>query len=107
MATPSPHTQTYAGEFAGEYISAALLSGKTLREQAISIKQNIKKSETIKTIDLGGLIGASQCDFTDAGTIGIGERVITPEEFQVNLELCKKDYRNDWDALAMRLNQWF
>ena len=101
MATPSPHTQTYAGEFAGEYISAALLSGKTLREQAISIKQNIKKSETIKTIDLGGLIGASQCDFTDAGTIGIGERVITPEEFQVNLELCKKDYRNDWDALAM------
>ena len=47
------------------------------------------------------MIGASQCDFTDAGTIGIGERVITPEEFQVNLELCKKDYRNDWDALAM------
>ena len=50
MATPSPHTQTYAGEFAGEYISAALLSGKTLREQAISIKQNIKKAKQLKPL---------------------------------------------------------
>ena len=42
MATSTSITTTYAGEFAGQYISAALLSGKTLNENAIGIKPNVK-----------------------------------------------------------------
>ena len=34
-------TTTYSGEFAGKYISAALLSGKTLAEGSITIKPNV------------------------------------------------------------------
>ena len=41
-------TTTYAGEFAGKYISAALLSGKTLAEGSITIKPNIAYKEVIK-----------------------------------------------------------
>ena len=41
-------TTTYAGEFAGDYIAAALLSGKTLSEEAITIKPNVKYKEVIK-----------------------------------------------------------
>jgi len=33
-------TTTYAGEFAGKYIAAALLSGNTLSQGAIEIKPN-------------------------------------------------------------------
>ena len=29
------------------------------------------------------------------------ERYLEPKEFQVNLELCKKDFRSDWDAISM------
>ena len=43
-------TTTYAGEFAGDYIAAALLSGKTLSEEAITIKPNVKYKEVIKKL---------------------------------------------------------
>ena len=41
-------TTTYAGEFAGKYIAAALLSGNTLSQGAIEIKPNIKFKEVMK-----------------------------------------------------------
>ena len=34
-------------------------------------------------------------------TITLTERILQPEEFQVNLELCKKDFRSDWEAVQM------
>ena len=84
-------TTTYAGEFAGKYISAALLSGETLDKGNIEIKPNVKYKEVIKTFSSdSNLIKDASCGFTDAGTVTLAERIIQPEEFQVNLELCKK-----------------
>jgi len=34
-------TTTYAGEFAGKYVSAALLSGNTIANNLIEVKPNI------------------------------------------------------------------
>ena len=101
MATSTSITTTYAGEFAGQYISAALLSGKTLNENAIGIKPNVKYKEVIKKVDTSGLIANATCDFTDTGSITLTERILQPEEFQVNIELCKKDFRSDWEAIQM------
>lgn len=101
MPTSTSITTTYAGEFAGQYISAALLSGKTLNENAISIKPNVKFKEVIKKVDTSGLIANATCDFTDTGSVTLTERILQPEEFQVNVELCKKDFRSDWEALQM------
>ena len=101
MATNTSITTTYAGEFAGQYISAALLSGKTLNENAISIKPNVKYKEVIKKVDTSGLIANASCDFADTGNVTLTERILQPEEFQVNVELCKKDFRSDWEAIQM------
>lgn len=101
MPTSTSITTTYAGEFAGQYISAALLSGKTLNENAISIKPNVKYKEVIKKVDTSGLIANATCDFTDTGNVTLTERILQPEEFQVNVELCKKDFRSDWEAIQM------
>jgi len=97
-------TTTYAGQFAGQYISAALLSGKTLNDAAISIKPNIKYKEVIKKVSTSGLIANASCDFTDGSTITLTERILQPEEFQVNVELCKKDFRSDWEAVQMGIS---
>ena len=97
-----PISTTYAGEFAGKYISAALLSGKTLNDGAITVKPNVKYKEVIKKLDVGNIIADATCDFDfTADTLELTERILTPEEFQVNLQLCKKDYRSDWEAVAM------
>ena len=101
MPTSTSITTTYAGEFAGQYISAALLSGKTLNENAISIKPNVKFKEVIKKVATADLISNATCDFTDTGSVTLTERILQPEEFQVNVELCKKDFRSDWEAVQM------
>ncbi len=95
-------TSTYAGEFAGKYISAALLSGKTLAEGAITVKPNVKFKEVVKKVASTNIIADGTCDFTEtSNALTLTERILQPEEFQVNLELCKKDFRNDWEAVQM------
>ena len=101
MATTTSITTTYAGEFAGKYISAALLSGKTLSEGAITVKPNVKYKEVVKKLATDAIVKDATCDFDDTSTITLTERILQPEEFQVNLELCKKDFRSDWEAIQM------
>ena len=50
MATTTSITTTYAGEFAGKYISAALLSGKTLAEGNITTVPNVKYKQVMKKV---------------------------------------------------------
>ena len=101
MATTTSITTTYAGEFAGKYISAALLSGKTLADGAITVKPNVKFKEVVKKLSTDALVKDASCDFDPTSTLTLTERILQPEEFQVNLELCKKDFRSDWDAVQM------
>ena len=101
MATTTSITTTYAGEFAGKYISAALLSGKTLAEGNITTVPNVKYKQVMKKVATDDIVKDATCDFTDTSTLTLTERILTPEEFQVNLELCKKDFRSDWEAAQM------
>jgi len=101
MATTTSITTTYAGEFAGQYISAALLSANTIEQGGILVKPNVKYKEVIKTLDTDAIVKNATCDFSDTSTITLAERILQPEEFQVNLELCKKDFRSDWEAVQM------
>jgi len=101
MATTTTITSTYAGEFAGKYIAAALLSGVTLDKGMIEIKPNVKYKEVIKRIATNDIVKNATCDFDPTSTVTLDERIIQPEEFQVNLQLCKKDFRSDWEAVQM------
>jgi hypothetical protein len=94
-------TTTYAGEFAGKYISAALLSADTIEGGGITVKPNVKYKEVMKTLSTNALVKDAACDFADQSTVTLAERVLQPDEFQVNLELCKKDFHNDWEAIQM------
>ena len=96
-------TSTYAGEFAGKYIAAALLSGSTIDNGGIEVMPNVKFKEVIQKVATSGLIVDSSCDFTNAGNVTLTERIIQPEEFQVNLELCKTPFIANWGAQSMRL----
>jgi len=101
MATTTSITTTYAGEFAGKYISAALLSGETLSNGGVEIKPNVKFKEVIKKVSTDAILKDATCDFDPTSTITLTERILQPEEFQVNLQLCKKDFRSDWEAIEM------
>tara|TARA_R110002012_G_scaffold321773_1_gene551292 strand:+ start:13324 stop:14250 length:927 start_codon:yes stop_codon:yes gene_type:complete len=101
MATTTSITTTYAGEFAGKYVSAALLSGSTLANGLITIKPNIKYKEVMKKVATDAIVKDATCDFSATSTLTLTERILQPEEFQVNLQLCKKDFVSDWEAISM------
>ena len=94
-------TSTYAGEFAGKYISAALLSGNTIANGLIEVKPNVKFKEVLKRVSLSGAIANASCDFTNAGAVVLTERIIEPKELQINLELCVTPFSQDWEAISM------
>ena len=101
MATSTNITTTYAGEFAGKYISAALLSGNTIANGLIEVKPNVKFKEVLKRVDLSGAIANASCDFSDTGAVTLTERILQPKELQVNLEICKTPFQSDWEAVSM------
>ena len=101
MATTTSITTTYAGESAGKYIAAALLSAPTIQKNLITVKPNVKYKEVVKTLSTNDIVKDATCDFDATSTITIAERVLQPEEFQVNLQLCKKDFHSDWNAIEM------
>jgi len=94
-------TSTYAGEAAGKYIAAALLSAKTLEQEAITIMPNVKYKSVIQKVDVSGIIHDASCDFTTSGSVALSERVLEPKELQVNLELCKQEFLTSWEALQL------
>ena len=101
MATTTSITTTYAGESAGKYISAALLSGNTIANGGLTVRPNVKFKEVVKRLELDGIVKDGTCDFNDTSTLTLTERILEPKELQVNLELCKKDFRADWEAIQM------
>ena len=101
MSTTQSISTTYAGEFAGKYIAAALLSAPTLEKGGITIMPNVKYKQVIKRVATDDIIKNGTCDFDPTSTVTLTERILQPETFQVNLQLCKTDFRADWDAVQM------
>ena len=102
MANPTITSSSYAGEFAGKYLGAALLSASTLDAGAVTILPNIKYKAAMKVGAFSNLVRSADCDF-DATTSGLTltEKVLTPTELQVNLQICKKELHADWEAAQM------
>ena len=95
-------TSTYAGEFAGKYIAASLLTAKTIDDGAITVLPNIKLKSTMKVGAFSNLIKGASCDFdTSTSSLTLTEKILTPKELQVNLDICKKDLHANWEAAQM------
>ena len=94
-------TSTYAGEAASGYIAAALLSARTLDNQLVTIKPNVKFKEVIQKVDVDGIVQDASCDFVTSGSTSITEQILEPKELQVNLSLCKQEFVDSWNALQL------
>jgi hypothetical protein len=100
FALPSV-TSTYAGEAASGYIAAALLSARTLDNKLVTIMPNVKYKSVIQKLDVSGITQDASCDFVTSGSVALSEQVLTPKELQVNLELCKQEFVDSWEALQL------
>lgn len=102
MPTTINVSTSYAGEFAGRYIAAALLSAPTLDKNGVTVIPNVKYKQVVKKVTSdANLIKDAGCDFAPTGTISLTERILQPKELMVNLNLCKTSFESDWSALEM------
>ncbi len=101
LATTETVSANYAGEFAGRYISAAVLSAASFENGAVSVQPGIKHKWNIPKMTITGGVADSTCDFTPTGALTLADRVLTVEEFEVNRKLCKKTYIPTWESMQM------
>ena len=96
MPTVTSITTNYAGSFASKYISAALLSADTLDKGLIEILPNVNYRTTLQKVNTNDIVKDATCDFDATSTLTLTDRILEVEPFQVNLQLCKKDYYDSW-----------
>jgi hypothetical protein len=104
MATTATITSTYAGQDSAKYVKAALLSGNTLSSGKITILPNVKYKTVLHRLLTDGLLKDASCDFTATSTVTLNEKILTPKEVQVNLQLCKSDFVSTWESESMGMS---
>ena len=102
MAEPTITGSSYNGEFAGKYISAALLSAPTIDQGGITVMPNIKHKEVLQNLTTSGLLADASCNFdVDGATVTLTEKVLEVFDYQLNLQLCKSNFHSNWQASEM------
>ena len=93
-------TSNYAGKAFGQYISAALKEAKSL--EGLTVLENIKYKSNIRKMAGASLVANATCDFNDAGTLALTEKVLTPKNLQINVDLCKKTLLSGFESEEMK-----
>jgi hypothetical protein len=91
--------QTYAGKSAGVYLAAALKEAKSL--SFITQVNNVRYKSALQTFAGANLVADATCDFTDAGTLTLADKIITPKALQINIDLCKQNLVSGWESANM------
>jgi len=88
-------SSSYAGEHAGLYISAALKQAKSL--EYLTVRENVNYKEVVNKVAGANLVKDGTCDFNEqSAALTLTESVLEVEQFQVNLDVCKKTMLSDW-----------
>ena len=93
-------SSSYAGELALPYISAALLTGDTIANRYVTVKENVKFKAVLKKLASSGLVKAAGCDFDNStSTLTLSEAVLQVTDLMTNVQVCKDQFAQDWEAL--------
>jgi hypothetical protein len=78
-----------------------LLPAPTIANNLITVKQNVKYKEVLKRVGLDDIVKDGSCDFDPTSTLTLTDKILEPKDLQINLSLCKADFRSDWEAIQM------
>lgn len=93
---------TYAGEASAAFVSAALLEGKTLANENVTLVDGIKYKMAVQKLDMSNLLQRGGCDFNDSGDLAITEAILEPKPFKVNKKECVTTFLPHWYSAKMR-----
>ena len=100
MATTETISSNYAGEAAQRFYSAILKSPTSIANRGVEVQDGIRFKWNIPRVNLSNIIADATCDFTPVGTVNREERVLQVEGAEVNMQLCKDNYRPTFDPMG-------
>ena len=91
---------TYTGKHALGFYSLALLEGDFVK--GIKLVPDVKSKIKMASLNLSGLLQASDCTFTDAGTTTLGQKTLEVCPVKVNVEYCTRDFEVNYLSEQLR-----
>lgn len=106
MATTVTSTSNYSGKEAGKIIGKAFKEAATLQSGFVTLVPNVNYKLNLRKIELTGGRRAYTCGFVPSGAIVLSEKVLEPKKFKDDFEVCKEDFRNQWDDGGLGESAW-
>lgn len=100
MSTLTISASSYTGELALPYLHAALLTGDTIANRYVTVKENVKFKAVLKKLASANLVQAAGCNFsTGSSSLTLSEAVLQVTDLMTNIEVCKDQFASDWEAM--------
>ena len=81
---------TYAGELALPFVTAAILGAETINKGRCRLIEGVVHKAVINPLNYdGGLLQAAGCDFNDGASMTLAEQVVELSDLMVNEAICR------------------
>lgn len=96
---------TYAGELALPYVTAALLGAETIAKGRCRFLEGIVGKTVISGLATTDTIQAANCDFSGGSNVALTEQVLNPSDLAVMEEVCRGTMYPTWIAANGRMER--
>ena len=96
---------TYAGELALPYVTAALLGAETIAKGRCRFLEGIVGKTVISGLATTDTIQAANCDFSGGSNVALTEQVLDPSDLAVMEEVCRGTMYPTWIAANGRMER--
>lgn len=103
MATTQTVNSNYEGAYAGALLVEAFKLADTINKNAITVIPNVIGEGNLPGLQLTGEWAARACGWDPQGEVEYTEKSIPTKQYQLQIELCKNDYRSTFLAQQMNL----
>jgi len=96
---------TYAGELALPYVTAALLGAETIAKGRCRLLEGIVDKAVISGLSTGDTLQAATCSFAGGANVTLTEQVLDQTDLAVMEEVCRKTMFPTWVAANGRMQR--
>lgn len=96
---------SYAGELALPYVTAAVKSGRSIATGAVDVLEGITDKAVIKNLGITDPVVAAACGFTSSNDTSLTEQVLQLTDLKVNEEICRGTILPTWVAAQGRMER--
>lgn len=96
---------TYAGDLAAPYVTAALLGAETIAKGRARLLEGVTRKAVVNTITSANPIVAATCSPSEGSNVTLGEQVATLSDLMVYESICRKTIFPTWVAAQGKMKR--